>query len=201
VVKVSTAKTYRFYWPDSHCGWANFTVCDETGEFNIQSDWGNFSHGWSTKHLGNNGKTTLTEFLACRTDHWYLVNKLSYENAALKDVCDQEATFKRFAEEIIQKRREHRFTKEEARILWGQCEEFCEALDHHHGLTDGMWHDDDWQPVFDEFEDISYYIMQKKPTVWTILEEELLPRFAAYLREHVLPHRKNEPSQAQPTVD
>lgn len=74
-VTMGTATVYRFTF--EHSGWAIFTVNDETGELNIQSDWDDYCYRWNIAALGerNGRRMTLTEFLA-RCDTGYLVGKL-----------------------------------------------------------------------------------------------------------------------------
>jgi hypothetical protein len=195
-VTTTTAKVYRFTWPGSYSGWAVFTVCDDTGEFSIQSDWGNFSYRWNIRALGNEGKTTLHEFLAERSpgNFEYIVNKLSYENHALKDVFDKEATEAEFKREIIKLRRSWEWDKEKARAYWEMVEEMCEDA-----VSEGfewVYHSDRHNELFGEFECAYEYMRTCKPTLWYIVQDELLPRFAEYVREHVL--AKSEPAVQQP---
>ena len=188
-VVVSTSTVYRFDWPNHHYGWANFTVCDATGEFSILSDWGNWSHAWNPRHLGNEGKTTLTEFLA-KGDCDYIVNKLSYKSSDLKDVFDREETLKGFREYIVQERRAYELGKEEAREMWEQVEAVCDEMDPH-GESDRIYYSGEWSDVFEMFEDFHEWIRYCKPTVYLILRDDLLPRFVKYLREHVLTDRRD----------
>lgn len=63
--------SFKFKW-----GWAIFTVNCTTGEFSIQSDWGNYAYRWNTGALG--GGMTLLEFIA-QAEADYIVRKFAYD--------------------------------------------------------------------------------------------------------------------------
>lgn len=70
----NTATTYSFQTTgEGYRSWALCTVNDATGELNIQSDWGNWSHRWHTDALGS---PTLTAFIGDRSGTDYLAGKL-----------------------------------------------------------------------------------------------------------------------------
>ena len=70
----NTATTYSFQTTgEGFKSWALCTVNDVTGELNIQSDFGNWSHRWNTDALGS---PTLTAFIGDRSDVDYLASKL-----------------------------------------------------------------------------------------------------------------------------
>lgn len=101
---IETAVAYRFVFPR---GWAIFTVNDATGEFNTQSDWGNYSYRWSPSP-SNLGAPTLTDFLrrTCLRDPSYIIEKLSYGNKTdLANVVDEDATRKSLKRELAQQYR------------------------------------------------------------------------------------------------
>lgn len=70
--KAYTAEVYAFNF-NTHGGWANFTLCEETGEFHIQSDWGDWQYSWPQP---GRGKGTLKDFIM-RTGTCYLAGKLT----------------------------------------------------------------------------------------------------------------------------
>ena len=179
------ADVYHFTWPGDSFGWAIFTVCDETGEFSIQSDWGNFSHRWNPRHLGE-GKT-LTEFLAVRPDHHYVTNKLSYGSKGLAMVFDRAATWRAFRKTIIAGV-VYAESREKAREMWPLAKEFCEACDR--DGVDATYHNSDFNDLFAYMPDAYELLATTRPLLWTIVERELLPRFAEYVRENVLPGRR-----------
>lgn len=186
---VRTAVVYSMKFPGSYSGWAIFTVCDATGEFSIQSDWGNFSYRWNINHLGNEGKTTLTEFLAGRNDHDYIVNKLSYDNPALQEEYDEDTMLQLVRRHILEERRSLALDQEDARDLWVQIEQFCaEVADR--GLDSAFYnYNPDFYLLFEKVE-VYEFIARRKPAVYDIVCHELMPRFAEFLREKVLKGEK-----------
>ncbi len=79
-VNVGTAVAYSFRFAEPF-GWAIFTVNDCTGEFQIQSDWGQWQFRWAISALGESAKKSgkpLTHFLAVRSDPSYVVVKFGY---------------------------------------------------------------------------------------------------------------------------
>lgn len=78
-----TAKTYSFRF-DEPFGWAIFTVNDTTGEFHIQSDYGQWQYCWGIGNLGGPKERQivkdmpLTYFLAVRPDAHYVAMKFGY---------------------------------------------------------------------------------------------------------------------------
>jgi hypothetical protein len=78
LISKTTATTYVLRYPDGGLGWALCTVNDETGELNIQSDWGSWSHRWNA-HPDSLGAKSLTAFIADRASVDYLARKLQNE--------------------------------------------------------------------------------------------------------------------------
>lgn len=80
-VTVGTADVYSFRFKEPF-GWAIFTVNNATGEFHIQSDWGNWQYRWAVgKNLGERSaahEKPLSHFLATGSGSGYVVDKLSY---------------------------------------------------------------------------------------------------------------------------
>ncbi len=91
-------------------GWAIFTINDDTGEFAINSDWGNYSYRWSANPK-NLGAPSLTDFLrrTLQRDAAYVIDKFSYTNKAdLDPIVDESATrreFKRALASVFRHRR------------------------------------------------------------------------------------------------
>lgn len=185
VVTEYTGKVYYFRWPS--IGWASFTVCDATGELHVQSDWGNFSYGWSPdpRHLG---RPTLTDFLAQCSGPDYVADKLRY-GVPLRErkILDREATETAWKSRILSARRDGSLSAALARDHWESAEDILDAM--------GAGREDevafvinektlcggegflDWlgERPWDELEWRDSYPI-------TILRDELLPRFLAYLR-------------------
>lgn len=170
---VATSYSYTFKW-----GWAIFTVNDSTGEFSVQSDWGNWSNRWNILHLG---KPTLTEFLK-HSDADYVVNKFQVERSEI----DEEATRKRLRELVIKARREKKISKEEAEdavceikgaeFSWGaggnSTYYFGEELDKITGM------DNDPAGAFD-------YVVRRRPTMQYTMACRLFELFQADLRDGI----------------
>ena len=119
------ADVYRFVFKGYLSGWVIFTICDETGELSVQSDWGCWGHRWNTEHLGNGA--TLTEFIRDRDPEHadYLTNKLSYSMPPdTRKLPDQEATEKAIRTHILERRRELAISRDEAEEAWEDVDLF-----------------------------------------------------------------------------
>jgi hypothetical protein len=198
-VSTTQADVYRFRWPD-YCSWAIFTVCNETGEFSVQSDWGIFAYRWNTDSLGAS-YADLTEFLA-NTGPDYVMNKFCYtKQEDTRDVFDRTATMKGWEEQITEYM-EHRRLFDEDRPTEKQAtkkmirmrermEEFLDQADGGHpSCVDIALNDMDsklWSFLGDEPYDTLKY---RTATTVLICRDELLPRFFAHLKDHVVPQRR-----------
>lgn len=181
-ISVQTAKAYGFTFEEPF-GWAIFTINDSSGEFSIQSDWGNWSHRWNVNHLGvdKNIKNPLTHFIADRGDAGYLAKKL-YNGREMKRFSP-ENTEHEWRKMVLQSRREGYLKKEAAREIWddiGQLD-FSDA----HSLNNSIYHLDgkELNRFFDPFWD---YLFDENVPEATILTYHLLPFFINYLRKEVL---------------
>lgn len=102
-VAVGAAAAYSFRWVEGFSSWAIFTVNDATGEFSIQSDWGNWSYRWNVGALG--GGKTLTQFLATCSGPDYITNKLGHgEPRAFTQEIDHDATINTWKAKILNAR-------------------------------------------------------------------------------------------------
>ena len=117
--KISTsAVTYHLSTGKPLGGWVLATVNDETGELQIMSDWGSWSHRWNTDHLGS---PSLTHFIGDRAGVHYLADKLTSRDEAHQ--FDPDATVKNLRARILELRRDWRtshLTAREARDLWDE---------------------------------------------------------------------------------
>ena len=91
---VMTAETIAFRFEPE--GWATFTLCEETGELSVRSDWGDGSYHWTK--TGRGGRT-LKDFLADRSFVDYLVDKLCH-GEEFQDVYDAKATAEALREQM-----------------------------------------------------------------------------------------------------
>lgn len=159
--------SFRFKW-----GWAIFTINEATGEFSIQSDWGNYNYRWNIRHTGYK---TMTEFVAHAGAH-YIVDKFSYgRHPDLVDVVDEEKTKQALYERIIEKRKEKEIDRYEARHYYDYVgswvSEDCNAL---------LCGDDE----FDKFFKYSLweYIRYRPSGRREFLTNHLLPWFQNWLK-------------------
>jgi len=105
--KKSTCERYDLRW--GACGWATFTIDENGGLFNCQSDYGNYNYEWP-----NHGRESFKHFLIGITRiPDYLLGKV-----AKRDTFDYEKALKGWKLEIVQIRRERDCTKEQARDAW-----------------------------------------------------------------------------------
>jgi hypothetical protein len=182
---IETAKAYRFRFKEAF-GWAIFTINDATGEFSIQSDYGNWSYRW---HVGSNLGTvddrdrTLTEFLATAGPD-YIINKLSYGSDDLKDVLDPAGTRKAIKLRVAEAYRDCIIDRDELR-------DALFDLRHRVSLNDGaneLYHSvtgalgkalgEEWF--------LEHFYETRRSWPYLILCHKLLPFFQAWLREHVI---------------
>lgn len=181
------ADIYSFRWPD-YSSWAIFTVCDATGEFGIQSDWGTFSHRWNTGALGPL-TPTLTEFLPSCEPNYIMRKLLMVKQEDTQKIFDPEATQKHW-DELIEEHKENGWISDkenyEARLR-EEMKEFFDLVDDYcldiaiHDITNGLWEFLGQAP----YECLRY---QESTTV-AICRDELIPRFLQYLKDHVVPAR------------
>lgn len=172
------ADVYRFVFKDS--GWVIFTVCDETGELSVQSDWGCWGHRWNPDHLGPSHDGSLTHFIP-RANPGYLANKLSYSMPQeTREVHCEQATEDGIRGRILITRRELEISKDEARELWEQADTVMDAYadggPEHAYLNMG-------QELCDILgEPWEFFETEEAPTL-VILRERLLPFLISHLRK------------------
>lgn len=174
-----TAEVYHFRFPQGRCDWAIFSICEATGEFSIQSDWGAFAYRWDISALG---VPTMKQFLA-RCDADYILRKMRQNNKGLDDVLDDEKTLKRFQEFIISERKQSRFEKTQARDLWESAKRFCDDIDGC-GVDAAVMNID--RPLDHLIGgDYSAWLAYRKSGAWEFFDKELLPFFFGVLRKEL----------------
>lgn len=177
------AKYYHFVFEEPF-GWAIFSINDVTGEFAIQSDWGNYQHRWNTSHLGESHTKhpmPLTHFLAVGNDPYYVTDKLHYDRKD-RENYSPDKTEQGIKEYILQERREGSLEREEAREAWdelgyvdfGSPDSFMYSLNDTHTLKKVLA-EDTWE-----------YIRHEPSFGYVFLQYKLLPFFFNYLRRAVL---------------
>lgn len=182
-------KAYRFVFgqPDGWNGWAIFTINDSTGEFHIQSDWGNYQHRWNIEHLGKKyaeSDMPLTRFLADMTVKYdsahYVTDKLHYDRDD-REVFDEEETLNDIERRLLEKRRCGDIEAEDARDAWDELQwlelyntnSFMYTLREANALN---------RVLHIDYEDARH----KNSFGVTLLQYKLLPFFFRYLRREVL---------------
>lgn len=129
----TVAEVYHFVFDVT--GWATFTICESTGEFSIQSDWGNYSHRWNINAIGTE---TLKAFIA-KCDPHYLADKFSYSKSRdFKNTFDVHKTIDSLTWQIKESRKDDELEHGRARELYNlvkkldmfdDANEFYQALD------------------------------------------------------------------------
>lgn len=204
LISTGKATTYSFRAAPGEFGWACCTVNDTTGEFNITSDWGNFSYRWDPRP-SNLGAPTLTAFIGTRGDVDYIARKLQNEGRD-GQVFSGEATAKALRAQLRKRRLEdgrrqwenrldydeqgrpllgNRYvdaptwndpylTKSKARTLWNDLGEVGRDCDRHRDLF--------YERVL-QVDGFTDYVTEEP---WEYAETEQTPQDRA-LRELVLP--------------
>ena len=166
-----SAEVYNFRF---QYGWAIFTLCQETGSFSVESDWGNASYRWYSL-----GDETLKQALL-RFDCHYIVNKFmegTRSNSSFRRrPADKQSVFRG---RILERRRGGGLSKAEARDLWDALLRFeNDLIDAGPGIA--LERADDILWVFDS----ELYDIETEPSPrYTFWVEKLLPFFKDFLRE------------------
>jgi hypothetical protein len=111
--KVSTARTW--YVSFSH-GWAQITLCPETGGVAVQSDWLDGQYTWPLRSLGEHND--LFSFITGRTDTGYLCEKFF---GRPKHHVDLKASREKFKAAVLAKRRRRALTRNEALVAFSEA--------------------------------------------------------------------------------
>lgn len=200
-VTVGTSDVYSFRFSDPF-GWAIFTVNDSTGEFQIQSDWGQWQFRWNTDYLGESHVKSgrpLTHFLADGNDPWYVTMKLGYNKPrSFAEEFSDDNTKQEFRRQIAEARKETILSKDEARLIWNEADEWFNTYDLdsdagrvmaveemrtcHSALYDFLTGREGHMLNQDVWESFQYGPSWE----YTFLVHRLLPFFFAYLRDEIL---------------
>ena len=179
------AEVFCFRFNDSF-GWANFTLCEETGELSIQSDWGGYSYAWTGR-----GNLTLKVFLA-QTNADYVLGKFSMGGKApeLADEFDFTATI-RAIETAVDKwlLDQRKFHSTAARRKVAEAKKVIAAFTETSSLDEFLAETGDesnadllWNLLEASPHD---YIEMRKSARWKFMEEELWPFWTTWLRGYL----------------
>lgn len=163
---MSDINVWRYVVPSvKYEGWGIFLL-DSTGYFSCISDWGNFSHLWTSF-----GTEDFRAFL-CQLEKDYLVSKV-----APKKQYDGEKTLRLIKEHILQSRRSGSLSKEAALREWAGLSYF----DFHteHGF--GEWVQD---TDLDSAWELTGYSYDPQALMFC---EKLWPRFVELLQKDLTP--------------
>lgn len=173
--------SFGFTGPSGWSDWAIFTVNDATGEFHIQSAWGDYQYRWSTdpNAIGNR---TLTEFLAQNNDAYYVADKLHYGRRHEREEFDEDATKKAVFKRIAELYRDGHIDLEEAREMVYEAKHEVDWSNEELFL-DSFYNEEALKKHIEE----PYEYVETRPTFgMVLLTERLLPFFFDYLRREVL---------------
>ena len=174
---------YYHFTFDEPFGWAIFTINNKTGEFSIQSDWGNWSYRWGISNLGEEAQAhekPLAYFLSDRTEAGYIVNKFSYNRKDYEEF-DGEETQEAIKKDIIRNRRDGEIDAEEARMYWDKLDRI--DFDDVNGFFQDMEYNFTQDYIFGLPQE---YIVMRQTAHFNILQYKLLPFFFEYLKREVI---------------
>lgn len=154
-------------------GWAIFTFNDNTGEFTIQSDWGDFSHRWSPSDLG---KPTLGHFLASVDVH-YIADKLNIPRREF----DAAGTRKRLRKLIREMRQELNISNSLAREMLEESERAISYANESEFLRSFERAD----VLRERFNEPWNAVAHKDSYQWRIFLSDLLPVFRDDMRKRI----------------
>jgi hypothetical protein len=163
--KVSKAEVFRFWF---NPGWADFTVCEDTGELTIHSDWDDCLYRWNLCGISDK---TFKEFLM-RADTPYLASKLfQCKGQEAHRRLDFEKTLEAFKEQIESEGGE---SKEE------MLEELLELepTEYEQSFYHELSHKTQLSSLPDHHECFRY----RPSSCYLFLRDTLLPFFQEYLR-------------------
>lgn len=161
--------------------WATFTINEYTGEFSVESDWGNYAHRWHTDHIG---EPDMEHFIV-RCSAEYILRKFAYdEPVEFGNEFNEEKTKKVFFARIIERRLSGFITKQEARRCWEEIEELFETLDSYNPVISVY---ENFPEIVTDLCNISYlceeWFCYGPSDKYLFLEHQLIPFFQNHLRK------------------
>ena len=193
-------------------GWAIFNINERTGEFSIQSDWGNYGHRWPMGYgVPNKDKNedidpdALKKFI-CRCDANYITTKFSYDlPRSSREQFDIDAFKESIRDLICRTRREQEtllvweyngrtfarekkykmFTKEWAREAWNELDDVCGHADSYGLDSQTTLIMENWPSSLEWVEELWEHFVFKPSPRLLFVQETLLPFFQNWLRPRV----------------
>lgn len=167
---------YRFWFKDG--GYAFYYVDEDTGVFQIFSDWGNYSYCWP-QQCRSRGEGLLA-FIKTADRH-YLTEKLTMGTESREFSMRKTLAYVKFL--ICEKRRGNKITSEMAREFWTWA---SDLVKRHHVDTDRELYD-----LLTDNEEFTTYIEEDVPELFIyemsdrllFLRESLIPFFTNYIKD------------------
>ena len=168
---------YRFWFKDG--GYAFYYVDEDTGVFQIFSDWGNYSYCWP-QQCRSRGEGLLA-FLKT-ADKYYLTEKLTMGIPERREFSMRK-TLAYIKYLICEKRRGGRLDSDKARELWTWASELVNRyqVDTDHELFDLIKDHEDFTTYIEE--DVSELFVYERSESLMFLRESLIPFFKNYIKD------------------
>ncbi len=170
--KVSRCQVTRYFFQFPRYGWAAMVVDEELAHLYIQSDWGNWSYGWTPSGIG---PTSFPQFLVS-CDSQYLAQKL----ATGTDYKEIDIEYSK-QECISQINDDRNLAFPDQIVLKKQSEECFEQM-----AADGLnvINDEDFEELNTYFHGYMYEQISYKPnSTHQHLTDKLLPALMKHLKE------------------
>lgn len=185
---ISQISVYRFYFKS---GFAFYYLDEETGVFQIYSDWGNYSYCWQYR-----AGSSLADFIL-NSDCDYLTSKLVRElpkSERLK--FNSKKTIDRIKDLICKHRRKYKLTETQARELFSEISDVCfetdkdfydflentEFVEEHYGKSKTTTTYTYGYGILDDDNLWEYFVYDMDDSV-LFLRESLLPFLKSFLKE------------------
>lgn len=169
----SEVSAYRFWFEGG--GYAFYYVDEETGVFQIFSDWGNYAYCWPHQ-CRSKGEGLLAFFKTA--DKYYLTDKLTMGTERRE--FNLSKTLSDIKHLICEKRRQRKMSRVAAHILWMLVSE-SRHCDTDRELFDRLTENEDFTTFIEE--DVSELFVYELPDSLMFLRESLIPFFKKYIED------------------